>query len=137
MRYLFAFLSATLLCSCNFEGGIFDSSNEEFYTDRAQYDGGETIALTLVNRDEKRVLGYNLCSSTLEELHAGKWQPVILQEDWVCTAVLYLLDPGKQASFDFDYDRPMPPGVYRFKTKVVKNGKDELVELATNEFLVR
>lgn len=138
MRYFLALLCAALLSSCSFADGIFSSSNEmDFFTDRAQYGGDEAISLTLANRDEKGSLGYNLCSSTLEKLHAGKWQAVAPQEDWVCTAALYLLDPGEQASFVFDFDQPIPPGVYRFKTKIEINDKRERVELTTHEFNVR
>lgn len=137
MRYIRVFLCVALLSGCENLGGIFSSSDEaDFYTDRAQYGSDEAITLTLSNRTAKKVLGYNLCSSTLEEFRAGKWQPAAL-ESWVCTAVLYLLDPGKQASFIFDLEKPIPAGVYRFKAKIEVHDKSEHLELTTNEFRVR
>ncbi len=138
MRYVLMFLCAALLFGCNSIDGIFGSSEEaELYTDRPQYAGNEAITLTLANRTEAKTLGYNLCSSALEELRVGKWQRTALQDDWVCTAALYLLEANKQASFVFDFDQPIPSGVYRFKTIIFLQDKDKRVELITNEFQVR
>ena len=138
MRYILALLCAALLFGCNEINGIFGSSDEaEFYTDRAQYGSADAITVTLSNRTEEKVLGYNLCSSTLEVYRSGRWQASALQEDWVCTAALYLLDPDKQASFVFDFEQAMPAGLYRFRTAVAINGSEERMELITNEFRVR
>ena len=138
MRYLLTIFCAALLCGCNQINGIFGSEEEaELYTDRAQYRSDEAITLTLSNRTEKKVLSYNLCSSTLEEYRGGKWQTSALQEGWVCTAALNLLEPEKQTSFVFDFESTMPAGLYRFRTFVgVESGKERL-ELLTNEFRVR
>lgn len=138
MRYLLAIFCAVLLCGCNQINGIFGSEEEaELYTDRAQYSSGEAITLTLSNRTDEKVLSYNLCASTLEEYRAGKWQGTALQDGWVCTAALYLLDPDKQASFVFDFAQTMPAGLYRFRATVgVERGKERM-ELRTNEFRVR
>lgn len=138
MRYLLALLCAALLFGCDQINGIFGASEEaEFYTDRAQYAGNDAVTVTLSNRTEKKVLSYNLCSSTLEEYRGGKWQASALQEGWVCTAALNLLDPEKQTSFVFDFESTMPAGLYRFRTFVgVESGKERM-ELVTNEFRVR
>ncbi len=137
MRYLLAVLCAALLCGCNHLDGIFGSSEDaELYTDRAQYGSDEAITLTLANRANEK-LGYNLCSSTLEEHRGGKWQVSALQAGWVCTAALYLLDPDQQASFIFDFATPRPAGRYRFRSTLFFNGSAERLELTTNEFRVR
>ena len=138
MRYLPALLCAALLFGCNHLDGIFGASEEaEFYTDRAQYAGADAITVTLSNRTKEKVLSYNLCSSTLEEYRGGKWQASALQEDWVCTAALYLLEAEKQTSFVFDFESTMPAGLYRFRTAVSVNNSEERMELMTNEFRVR
>ena len=138
MRYLLALLCAALLFGCDQINGIFGSSDDaEFYTDRAQYAGDEAVTVTLSNRTDEKILSYNLCSSTLEEYREGKWQISALQEGWVCTAVLYLLDPDKQASFVFDFEPTMPAGLYRFRNAVGVEGGKERMELTTNEFRVK
>ncbi len=138
MRHLLAFCCAALLFGCNHINGIFGAEDEaELYTDRAQYGSEDAITLTLANRADEKTLSYNLCSSTLEEYREGKWQSSALQEGQACTAALYLLDAGKQTSFVFDFDQPMPVGLYRFKGMVFLQNKNTRIELLTNEFRVR
>lgn len=138
MRHLLAFCCAALLCGCNHINGIFGAEDEaELYTDRALYGSEDAITLTLANRADGKTLSYNLCASTLEEYRGGRWQTTAVQEDWVCTAALYVLDAGKQTSFVFDFDQPMPAGLYRFKGMVFLQNKNTRLELLTNEFRVR
>jgi hypothetical protein len=137
MRYFLTLLCAALLSGCNHLNGVFGPSEKvDYFTDRPQYGSNEAITLTLSNRTDGKTLNYNLCNSTLEEFRAGRWQATALQEEHVCTAVLYSLAAGEQASFVFDFDQPLPPGLYRFKTKVSLQNKNARIELFTNEFQI-
>lgn len=83
---------------------------------------GETITLTLRN-DSPGDVGYNLCSSTLEQRVGEGWQPVAT--DRVCTMELRTLAPGQVATYPMELPAAATAGEYRYVTAV------ELMEMGT------
>lgn len=83
---------------------------------------GETITLTLRN-DSSADVGYNLCSSTLEQRVGDAWQPVAT--DRVCTMELRTLPPGQVTTYPMEIPAQAAAGEYRYVTAV------ELMEMGT------
>ena len=74
-----------------------------------------SITLTLRNASESEV-GYNLCSSGLEQNVGGTWTAV--PSDRVCTMELRLLPPGEETTYPLELPISVEPGEYRFVTNV-------------------
>lgn len=76
---------------------------------------GDSVTLTLAN-ELAEPIGYNLCTNTLERQDSDSWQPV--PSDRICTMELRLLEPGQRATYTQQLEPGLPPGVYRFTTRV-------------------
>lgn len=83
---------------------------------------GETITLTLRN-DSPGDVGYNLCSSTLEQRGEDGWQPVAT--DRVCTMELRTLTAGQVTTYPMEVPSDAEAGEFRYVTAV------ELMEVGT------
>ena len=76
---------------------------------------GSIVTLVLHNATGGQV-GYNLCSSRLEQLQVGGWR--VVPDDRVCTAHLAMLAPGQEARYQQRLPSRLPAGQYRFSTRV-------------------
>lgn len=85
-------------------------------------EAGATITMILRN-DSPAAVGYNLCSSTLEQRLDGAWQPVMT--DRVCTLELRTLAAGQVTTYPMELPADLGGGEYRFITAV------EFMEMGT------
>ena len=104
-------------------------------TDRESYAAGETVVIRLKNVFEHS-LGYNLCTSMMEQRAGGGWRPAEFGNGRICTMELRILEPGRTATFGVQLDAETPAGEYRFRTRIenMRNGSGE--QAATNPFRV-
>jgi hypothetical protein len=72
---------------------------------RLSLDNGETSAI-----------GYNLCASELQRDTGANWESVATDE--VCTQQMLALNPGNDATFEKRLPVTLPPGDYRFVTRI-------------------
>ncbi|MBW3671812.1 MAG: hypothetical protein KY432_09100 [Acidobacteria bacterium] len=81
----------------------------------ARTPGTGRVLLTLENHSSRPV-GYNLCTSTLEQRDGERWTAMPSEE--VCTMELRTLDPSRSVA----YEKDLPPGIasgeYRYVTSV-------------------
>lgn len=92
---------------------------------------GQSLTLMLTNRSTDGI-GYNLCTSELVREEASGWVPV--PTDRICTMELRLLNPEEEATFDLDLPPDLPPGTYRFETRVELTGTGGMDTLSTPPF---
>lgn len=76
---------------------------------------GGLVTLVLRNGSEYS-LGFNLCSSGLEQMRGSAWTSV--PQDRACTRQLNVIDPGREARLDLRLPAALPAGQYRFLTGV-------------------
>lgn len=86
-------------------------------TERESYAAGEPVRLVLDNQSGDP-LGGNLCMSALERREDQQWVDVPGPSDEVCTGELRVVAPGGQLSHEFRFRQDLPPGEYRFRTRV-------------------
>lgn len=106
-------------------------------TDRPAYAAGDIATLRLHNiyGDD---IGYNLCFSTLERREGDSWVRSEVQDERACTAELRLLPPGESATFDAAIiPAALPPGEYRFRTRVEHMLDGSELQARSNPFEVR
>jgi hypothetical protein len=104
-------------------------------TDRTAYRTGATATLTLHNRYADP-LGYNLCFSSLERRDGSEWRPSPVQDDRVCAAVLHVLRPSGAATSPAQIPPALPPGEYRFRTRLENMRTNAEFQGHTNPFTV-
>jgi hypothetical protein len=105
-------------------------------TDRTAYAPGEIATLRLHNIHGDDI-GYNLCFSTLERREGASWVRSEVQDERACTAELRLLPPGETAEFDAaTIPARLPPGEYRFRTRVEHMLDGSEVQARSNPFAV-
>lgn len=75
---------------------------------------GDSLTLILRN-DSQTEIGYNLCSSGLEQNADGGWRTV--PSDRVCTMELRMLAPGEVARYPLELELGLTPGEYRYVTQ--------------------
>jgi hypothetical protein len=106
-------------------------------TERTNYTAGQTATLRLHNLLDHDI-GYNLCFSTLERNVDGAWLDSPIQDDRFCTAELRILPPGETATFDgATLPSNLPPGEYRFRTRVENMNDGSEMQVRSNSFTVR
>jgi hypothetical protein len=86
-------------------------------TERESYSAGEPVRLILDNQGQDP-LGGNLCMSALERRAEQQWTEVPAPSDEVCTAELRIVAPGGQLAHEFRLRDDLPPGEYRFRTRL-------------------
>lgn len=101
------------------------------FTAERQPDG---FLLALENGSADRV-GYNLCVSTLERRSGERWEQVVPPP--ICTMDLRTLAPGERATFPRKIDESLPPGDYRFVTKVEWPVGGSMKTLMSNTMTIR
>ncbi len=95
---------------------------------------GDTIRLTLHNRSTTAI-GYNLCSSTLEQHGGQAWARV--PESRMCTMELRSLQPSDSATQALALDADLAAGEYRYRTTVTAPLGGTRRELTTQPFRVQ
>lgn len=75
---------------------------------------GDSLTLILRN-DSPAEIGYNLCSSGLEQNVDGGWRTV--PSERVCTMELRMLAPGEVARYPLQLELGLAPGDYRYVTQ--------------------
>ncbi|HEX7829736.1 MAG TPA: hypothetical protein VF787_08770 [Thermoanaerobaculia bacterium] len=88
---------------------------------RLSLDNGETSAI-----------GYNLCSSELQRDTGANWESVATDE--VCTQQMLALNPGADATFEKRLPTDLPPGDYRFMTRIENPFGGAQATLTTKSF---
>jgi hypothetical protein len=88
-------------------------------TERKQYRAGQTVGLRLHNGSVQK-LGYSLCYTALERGTPDGWQAVKDQGvlNPVCLDLLEVLAPLRSANDTASLQPSLPPGRYRFSTRV-------------------
>jgi hypothetical protein len=76
---------------------------------------GDTVELILTNQSGG-TLGYNLCSSGMEQRAGASWTSV--PSNRMCTMELRMLPPGESARFPLGLESGLSAGEYRFVTTV-------------------
>ena len=94
---------------------------------------GGSVTLSLRNDSENEV-GYNLCSSGLEQNVDGTWTAV--PSDRVCTMELRLLHPGEEATYPLELPISVQPGEYRFVTNVDMAAVEDFGPVRSDPFRV-
>lgn len=93
---------------------------------------GELILSNTLNHP----IGYNLCTASLERRQGSTWVSAE-NGDRVCTMELRLLQPGGTASFRFTLRADLPPGEYRYSTRLENMSTGVGQVHASNTFGVR
>lgn len=73
------------------------------------------LLLTLHNQSTEP-MGYNLCTSVLEQRRGSSWSPA--GPSAICTMELRTLAPGETATFEKTLPQDFDPGAYRYITNV-------------------
>lgn len=73
---------------------------------------GGTLTLTLANQTSE-LLGYNLCTSALQTADGAA-----VPTDRVCTMELRTVEPGRDATYDYEMPQDVAPGRYRLTTNI-------------------
>jgi hypothetical protein len=94
---------------------------------------GDSLVLVLENGTDE-ALGYNLCTSGLEQRSGDAWRPVAL--DRVCTMELRMLEPNQQARFADPLPADLAPGEYRAVTGVERMASGGRQDVASEPFRV-
>lgn len=98
---------------------------------------GATVTLVLHNATAHQA-GYNLCSSSLDQLQSGIWRPV--PQTSACTRELRVLGAGQQARYQKQLPTTLATGTYRFATGVeipLNRGTPALGPIQSEPFSVR
>ena len=77
---------------------------------------GGTVVLALRN-ETGSTYGYNHCFGGVEELRAGQWIPALTASK-ACPPAYVALAPGERASGAAALHPALPPGEYRYATRV-------------------
>lgn len=99
--------------------------------DKGVYRQGEEATVHLINGSDREI-GYNACFSARESRMGGEW--VRIESLRMCTAALYLLDPGERTSFSEPISNEWGAGRYRIVLRFYPSDEAESLLLATNPF---
>ena len=120
-----------LLCSAVFVAGcdtMVSDGELVFRTDKPSYTAGDVVVVEVDNGLETEV-GMNLCFAYLnleKQLENGDWTPTHVygneSENQVCTAALYLVQPGNSLSGTFHLPISQATGRYRITTDLELQG---------------
>ncbi len=119
MKKCFCLVVPLLFFGCSVDAEMENEiENISFFTTESQYAIGSTVTLKLTNNRSEKV-GYNLCSSQLEQKADGEWVPV--RRNVACYAVLMLLKPNETATYQIRIGNStnLEDGIYRFKTEIL------------------
>jgi hypothetical protein len=97
---------------------LFPDADDVFLrTDQSQYAAGDTATLRLDN-DSGESIGYNLCAHLVQRRVDGGWSDTLYGHDGPCVAIWYRLRHDESDTYPAALDPDMPPGTYRFRTRV-------------------
>lgn len=132
---ILALAAAALLPACN--GLISDPEpNVVYEADRQVYAPQDEIVTTLVNTSEEPV-GYNLCTSTVEQRVGGGWRRVERTPEHPCALILFSLAPGESATYREPASRFPGPGTYRLRTAIETPIPSPQRDIVTEPFTVQ
>lgn len=107
---------AVLLCACSSSMQTGDPAGDVTLSvapERAA--PGDSVTLTLDNRSSEQI-GYNLCSSGLQQQTAAAWDPV--PSDVACTMELRTLEAGGETTYRMALPSTLQEGRYRYVTNI-------------------
>jgi hypothetical protein len=131
MRRTFPLLLA-LSFACTSMQGAGDSTDVSL---RAAADPGRAGGITLtLHNDSNQSIGYNLCSSSLEQRSGESWTAV--REDRACTMELRTLEPGAQTTESMMLPPGTSSGEFRYTTSIEFMEAGERVTVSSNPITV-
>jgi hypothetical protein len=131
MLYLSAIV---VLAACTTSAGSGDSASDvTLAVEPGAASAGDSVTLVLAN-ESASVIGYNLCTSSLERQSNGTWQPV--PSDRVCTMELRSLETGAQARYPLSLPDGLEAGEYRYRTTVELMATGDRREVESEVFRV-
>ena len=111
-----ALIVPALLGACDYP--LFGDAHDVLLrTDREQYAAGDTATLRLIN-DSGETIGYNLCAHLVQRREADRWTDTLYGHDGPCVAIWYRLRHDDYDTYPAALDADIPPGEYRFRTRV-------------------
>lgn len=127
MRYLFVVILLLLAGGCKPSQPTTEAQALRFTTDQEHYVSEAEVLLRLNNQTDETI-GYNLCSSELEQRTDQGWQHVA-DSTTVCTMIQHGLAPGDSTTYTKTLMQGLPESIYRFRTSVEyrDTGRQEMI----------
>lgn len=119
-----ALIVSASLAGCEYP--LFPDRDDVFLrTDESQYAAGDTATLRLTN-DSGETIGYNLCMHLIQRHDDdGRWTDTLYGHDLPCIGIWLELRHGDVDTHPAPLDPGMPPGTYRFRTRVDADSEGE------------